>query len=618
MATSVDRRYGVNGNLAFKAPVRLATTANITLSGLQSIDGVTTAADDRVLVKNQTTASENGIYDASSSSWTRSVDANGNRDLVEGTSVFITDGSTLAGTYWYITTANPITVGTSSISWSRSLASELSTLSFLQAGTGGVLRGAQDKMRESVSAFDFMTAAQIADVQARTLLVDVTAACQAAIDTDHSVFFPAGSYRISSALATGGNQTIFGESMLATVISQVTAGQNGFTVNAAAGTVIRDLRITCSAVSTADGISVTSSNPCYIQDVRIDAMFRGIVNNSSNNLFITRAYCVDNISIGVDLIACVDCYMDTVYASGHTNSGNGVGIRAQGACSGIYMTTMQVAANDTNFKTCFLQPANVAGIPGQIFIEKMISDSAVVNGINMEQGNTIRFANSWSSNRGTGSNWLIGAAVTDTLLDGCKTFNNTGHGVEIRGTNTVISGGSFQDASDGAANTYDNIHVTGSSANGTVITGVRCYSDGSTARYGIRVTSGALNTTIKGCDLRGNVTGGYLDDAGASTYNRMEDPQFGVTASIPNGNTVTLFTLPAGPGNYLVFAGQDGGVSGGIRAMAYTRAGTSSCGLTSIVAVGGATLSSTGANLEVQLANSSGGALVADWSYVRM
>lgn len=119
--TTTDRRYGVNGSLAFKAPVRLATTANITLSGLQSIDGVTTAADDRVLVKNQTDTTENGLYNASSSAWTRCADANGNRDLVTGTAVYVTAGSTNANSFWSITSAAP-TVGTDSIVWAVSVA----------------------------------------------------------------------------------------------------------------------------------------------------------------------------------------------------------------------------------------------------------------------------------------------------------------------------------------------------------------------------------------------------------------------------------------------------------------------------------------------------------------
>jgi hypothetical protein len=154
-SVTTDRRFGVSGNLAFKAPVRVATTTNITLSGLQTIDGVTVIDDDRVLIKNQTDASENGIYVASTGAWQRAVDANGNRDFVKGTAVLVTDGSTQAGQFWQITADNPITIGTTAITWGLSLTASASTLSFIAAGAGAVSRTLQDKERDWVHIRDF-------------------------------------------------------------------------------------------------------------------------------------------------------------------------------------------------------------------------------------------------------------------------------------------------------------------------------------------------------------------------------------------------------------------------------------------------------------------------------
>ena len=57
-----------------KGVVKCATTTSITLTGLQTIDTYTTLAGDRVLVKNQGTSSQNGIYIASASAWTRATD----------------------------------------------------------------------------------------------------------------------------------------------------------------------------------------------------------------------------------------------------------------------------------------------------------------------------------------------------------------------------------------------------------------------------------------------------------------------------------------------------------------------------------------------------------------
>lgn len=118
MATTItDRAQGIILAEALKSPVRVATTANITLSGLQTIDGVVLSANDRVLVKSQTDAVENGIYVAASSAWTRSSDFNGIYDVVQGTRVYIAAGTLYAGYEATITTENPITIGTSEITF---------------------------------------------------------------------------------------------------------------------------------------------------------------------------------------------------------------------------------------------------------------------------------------------------------------------------------------------------------------------------------------------------------------------------------------------------------------------------------------------------------------------
>lgn len=85
---------------------------------------------------------------------------------------------------------------------------------FLQAGTSAVAGNAQVKLRERVSAFDFMTTAQIADVEARTLTLDVTVPLQAAIDaciiSGKTLFLPAGNYKITSTLNLVGAGSAYG------------------------------------------------------------------------------------------------------------------------------------------------------------------------------------------------------------------------------------------------------------------------------------------------------------------------------------------------------------------------------------------------------------------------
>ena len=82
-----DRNAGLVANAAVKNPCVAATTVNITLSGEQTIDGIAVVSLERVLVKDQSDATENGLYDVDTGAWTRTKDANGAYDLVTGSLV---------------------------------------------------------------------------------------------------------------------------------------------------------------------------------------------------------------------------------------------------------------------------------------------------------------------------------------------------------------------------------------------------------------------------------------------------------------------------------------------------------------------------------------------------
>lgn len=122
--------------LSWHEPVRAATTANIaTLAGgaPNTIDGVTLAANDRILVKDQTTTSQNGIYivttlgTGANGTWARTADADGAGDLEGGSSVYVNEG-TAAGDRIYTVTSptGDITPGTTAHTWG-----------VISSGTGG-------------------------------------------------------------------------------------------------------------------------------------------------------------------------------------------------------------------------------------------------------------------------------------------------------------------------------------------------------------------------------------------------------------------------------------------------------------------------------------------------
>lgn len=148
----------------YKASVRAATIGStITLAGgaPNTLDGVTLATNDRILVKDQTTGSQNGIYYVSTlgtganGTWTRATDADQAGELTSGAIVAVEEGSTNADSQWMLTTDGTITIGTTSLTFVRKDASAI----------GGSIQGGFKNLQASstgLSAGVSVTADEIA------------------------------------------------------------------------------------------------------------------------------------------------------------------------------------------------------------------------------------------------------------------------------------------------------------------------------------------------------------------------------------------------------------------------------------------------------------------------
>ncbi|WP_422417089.1 phage tail protein [Pseudomonas sp. GZD-222] len=102
----------------FKHSVLVATTAAITLSGLQSVDGVALSAGARVLVKNQAAAKDNGLYlVVAGGAWTRCSDADTSAKVTPGMLVPVEKGTINADSTWQLVTDSPITLGVSALAF---------------------------------------------------------------------------------------------------------------------------------------------------------------------------------------------------------------------------------------------------------------------------------------------------------------------------------------------------------------------------------------------------------------------------------------------------------------------------------------------------------------------
>ena len=221
--------------LSTKSPVVCATTANITLSGEQTIDGVTTSGS-RVLVKNQSTQSQNGIYVSASGAWARAADADTWNELVSAY-VWVSQGTINGDTGWVCTVDAGGTLGVTAVTWVQFAGAGSYT-----AGTGLTLTGTQFSLTSPVlaslggtgvttltglaygngtSAFTAATAAQVVSTIGSTAVTNATNATNTGITavtsgaTNYLTFVTATTGNLpqlvnSSITANAANGTITG------------------------------------------------------------------------------------------------------------------------------------------------------------------------------------------------------------------------------------------------------------------------------------------------------------------------------------------------------------------------------------------------------------------------
>ena len=139
--SAANRDYvdAVARGLDWKASARVGSTGNIVLTGPGTvIDGVTMAANDRFLAKDQTTGAQNGIYvwNGAAVAATRAIDADSDAEVTSGMAVTVTEGTVNNDRVYVLTTNDPITLGTTA-------------LAFTQLGGGGGSYVAGDGLTES-------------------------------------------------------------------------------------------------------------------------------------------------------------------------------------------------------------------------------------------------------------------------------------------------------------------------------------------------------------------------------------------------------------------------------------------------------------------------------------
>jgi len=190
--------------LNVKAAVICATTANIILSGTQTIDGIAVVAGNRVLVKNQTLSQNNGIYLASATAWTRTTDMDTWAE-VPSAFTFVETGTTLADTGWVCTSDLGGTINTTPIVWAQ-----FSGAGSYLAGTGLTLTGSTFSITNTaITPTSYGSASSVATftVNAQGQLTTAATTAIAIANTQVSGLGTMSTQSASSVAITGGSIT---------------------------------------------------------------------------------------------------------------------------------------------------------------------------------------------------------------------------------------------------------------------------------------------------------------------------------------------------------------------------------------------------------------------------
>lgn len=363
-STSTNRRQGINTGAAVKVACKAATTANITLSGEQTIDGIACTDGDRVFVKEQDTASENGIYEVSTSSWQRAKDFDGTFDVVEGTLIPVSRGTENGGQVFRVTNTGTITIGTTSLTFTWAL--DAASMVFLQSGSGATARTVEEKGREiEVTPQDF---GAVGDGTTN----DWTAISNAytATPTGGKLRFPAGTYYISGA-------------------TQEWTIAKSITIEFDAGAKLKfDHHTTGSYYVKVSASDVTLIDPWIDGGGTSRVISSGIVvYNTAHNVRLVRPRVVDSSGAGITVENAYDVQIDNPYVDG--SWADGIHITNGGTLSNVtkrvtVTSPITVNTGDAGVSvvsyTAATEPVTDVTITGHISIDSAASGFDLIGG----------------------------------------------------------------------------------------------------------------------------------------------------------------------------------------------------------------------------------------------
>jgi hypothetical protein len=570
-----------------KASCVAATTADITLSGAQTIDGVSIVAGNRVLVKNQSLSQNNGIYLCASGSWTRTTDAN-TWDALTSAFTFIEQGTTNADCGFVCTANAGGTLGTTALPWSQ-----FSGAGTFTAGTGLTLTGSVFSLTSPVAVANGGTGLTSLGSGVATFLGTPSSANLAAAVSDE----------------TGSGALVFASSP--TLVTP--------TLGAATATSLNGVTLTGTstpALSVSGTASVSGSNTGDQTTITGNAGTATILQTARNINGVSF-----NGSADITVTAAAGTLTGATLASGVTASS----LTSLGTITSLTATALTVndnttlgsnnsdtvnfnarVASDLNPSTDNTYDLGVTGhewrnlnIDGTANIDSLVADTADIN------GGTIDGTAIGSGTASTGA--FTSVSGTTGTFTGAGIFGNSATGsnlVTIKGGTSGSADGSAVYISNGtstigAFGNKSSILGGGYDANAAIFAGaglsIGLYPDGgSTARA--LVTSTGLNSTAIGATAAS--TGAFTTLSATGTITKTNTAA--AESRILHGTTSTTgsnyIQLDSTGGSYYVGTENSGGSFVGATAYDLALYAPASRGISQIIAGSGVVtrVSSTG------------------------
>lgn len=448
-------------------------------------------------------------------------------------------------------------------------------LQYVQNGSGAVARSIQDRLRDVVSVFDFMTATQVSDVRSGTAAVDVSGAIQAAINaTTGEIFFPSGTYRLNSTISwTKSYVSLRGCGDGRTTLKAAFASGDiivcGDGSASPANCSVRDMTIDASVARTSGAaVHVRNGHSFTIDNVQLATnQFWGFQFDGGAQQFnyVLRRFEINSgqygILIGADGSLVQDIFIENGIIDGCTAAG----------MLFAYVNGFYVRGID-----CIRCHNGVSMAPGtgkftnSGWFDTVLCDTSSDNGWELVTGGgtiaDVTFVGCWSATSGQSSNGY-GFRIDQSAgkIDGLnfvapRIINNNAGGIYLQNArNVYVHAPQIFGNSQASSGGFHGVRVSPNVSNWSIVGGAIGLGGGLVANqmgYGILVDAGASdNYSIINVNLSGNVIGG-LSDGGTGSHKTISG-NVGYTtvakgmATLPSGSSVVVVThgLSATPVN---------------------------------------------------------------------